>query len=65
MKYFDTCTKMPNNEGHLVKIIVATGFKKLPKVQQIAESGHSDILTLSLKRSQLNVNVGRWVGGPA
>ena len=28
--------KLPNNEGHLGKIIVATGFKKLPKVQQIA-----------------------------
>ena len=33
--------KLPNNEGHLGKIIVATGFKKLPKVQQIAQSGHT------------------------
>ena len=27
--------KLPNTEGHLGKIVVATGFKKLPKVQKI------------------------------
>ena len=27
--------------GHLGKIIVAKGFEKLPKVQQIAQSGHT------------------------
>ena len=34
--------KLLNNEGYLGKIIVATGFKKLPKVQQIAKSGHTE-----------------------
>ena len=29
--------------GDLDKLIVAIGFKKLPKVQQIAQSGHTDI----------------------
>ena len=29
--------KLPKNEGNLGKIIVATGFEKLPKVQ----SGHT------------------------
>ena len=46
--------KVPNNEGHLVKIIVATGFKKLPKVQQIAQSGHtSDKVVVTAKRSNI------------
>ena len=27
--------------GNLGKIIVATGFEKLPKVQYIAQSGHT------------------------
>ena len=33
--------KMPNNVGNLGKIIVATGFEWLPKVQKIAKSGHT------------------------
>ena len=28
--------------GNLGKLIVAKGFKKLPKVQKIARSGHTD-----------------------
>ena len=32
---------MPKNVGDLGKIIVAKGFKKLPKVQYIAQSGHT------------------------
>ena len=39
MKDFDTVTKI---EGDLGKIIVATGFEWLPKVQKIAQSGHTD-----------------------
>ena len=35
--------KMPNNVGNLGKIIVATGFEWLPKVQKIAQSGHTDL----------------------
>ena len=30
---FDTFTKMTNNVGDLGKLIIAKGFKKLPKVQ--------------------------------
>ena len=33
--------KVPNNVGNLGKIIVATGFEWFPKVQKIAQSGHS------------------------
>ena len=33
--------KLPNNVGDLGKIIVATGFEWLPKVQKIAQSGHT------------------------
>ena len=33
---------MPKNVGDLVKFIVAKGFKRLPKVQKIAQSGHTD-----------------------
>jgi len=33
MKDFDTFTKIAKNVGNLGKIILATGFKKLPKVQ--------------------------------
>ena len=39
--------KLPNNVGHLGKIIVATSFEWLPKVQKIAQSGHTGKLTLS------------------
>jgi len=30
--------------GDLGKLIVAKGFKKLPKVQNIAQSGHTDAI---------------------
>jgi len=33
--------KLPNTLGDLGKIIVATGFEWLPKVQKIAQSGHT------------------------
>ena len=33
MKDFDTLTKVPKNVGDLGKLIVGTGFEKLPKVQ--------------------------------
>ena len=32
---------LPTNGGDWGKLIVAKGFKKLPKVQKIAQSGHS------------------------
>ena len=33
--------KLNNNVGNLFKITVATGFELLPKVQKIAQSGHT------------------------
>ena len=36
---------MPKNVGDLGKLIVARGFEKLPKVQLIAQSGHTDCST--------------------
>ena len=41
MNDFGTFSKMPKNEKDLGKLIVAKGFKKLPKVQKIANSGHT------------------------
>ena len=32
------------NVRDLGKLIVANGFKKLPKVQQIAQSGHTEAI---------------------
>ena len=34
--------KLPGNVGNLGKLIVATCFEWLPKVQKIAQSGHTD-----------------------
>ena len=34
--------KLPKNVGDLGKLIAAKGFKQLPKVQKIANSGHTD-----------------------
>ena len=39
MKVFKALYK---NVGDLDKVNVATGFEKLPKVQSIAQSGHTD-----------------------
>ena len=36
-----TLQKLPKNVKDLGKLIVAKGFKKLPKVQKIANSGHT------------------------
>ena len=38
--------KLPKNIGDLGKLIVAKGFKKLPKVQKIANSGHTERETI-------------------
>ena len=37
---FDTFTKNAQEVGDFGKLIVAKSFKKLPKVQEIAQSGH-------------------------
>ena len=47
--------KLPKTVGDLGKLIVAKGFKKLPKWQKIAKSSHTDYnlsLTLMMGRSR-------------
>ena len=46
--------KLPKTVGDLGKLIVAKGFKKLPKVQKIAISGHTgyNMLPSPLKFAQ-------------
>ena len=47
---------LPKNVGDLGKLVVAKGFKKLPKVQKIAKSGHTAQECLDLNyRSQYKV----------
>ena len=41
MKDFDSYTNIASNVRNLGKIIVATGFEKLLKVQKITQSGHT------------------------
>ena len=50
--------KLPKNVRNLGKLIVAKGFKKLPKVQKIAQSGHTGygIPTVYTKSSHNKVN---------
>ena len=43
--------KMPKNVGDLGKLIVAKGFKKSPKVQKIANSGHTGGGSMFSKRA--------------
>ena len=42
LKILAPAQKLPKTVGDLEKLIVAKGFKKLPKVQSIAKSGHTD-----------------------
>ena len=62
MNDFDTST----NERDLGKLIVSNGFKKLPQVQKIAQSGHTGFIAvyLSLNRTKLlclNLKVKKMV----
>ena len=41
LKILTPLQNLPQNEGDLGQLIVAKGFKKLPKVQKIAKSGHT------------------------
>ena len=40
--------KLPKNVGDLGKLIVVKGFKKFPKVQKFAQSGHTDPMSWRL-----------------
>ena len=42
VKILTPLQKLPKNVGDLGKLIVAKGFEKFPKVQWIAQSGHTD-----------------------
>ena len=44
LKILTPLQKLPKNVGDLGKLIAAKGFEKLPKVQYIAQSGHTDYL---------------------
>ena len=47
MNDFDTLKiKLPKNVGDLGKLIVADTLEWLPKVQKIAQSGHTDHLLM-------------------
>ena len=43
MKDFDTWTKIAYERRRFGQNFVAKGFEKLPKVQQIAHSGHTGV----------------------
>ena len=43
--------KLPKNVGDLGKLIAAKGFKKLPKEQKIAQSGHTGWIAQNYKIS--------------
>ena len=45
MNAFTAIQKLANNVGDLGKIIVATSFVWLPKVQKIAKSGHTESMS--------------------
>ena len=49
--------KLPKNVGDLGKFLVAKGFKKLPKVQKIANSGHTGGLSLPTLLSIFSVRL--------
>ena len=42
--------KLPKNGEDWGKLIVAKGFKKLPKIQNIAQSGHTDAYSVLNKQ---------------
>ena len=45
--------KLPKNVRDLYKLIVSKGFKKLPKVQKIAQSGHTGCVSTAFTPPQL------------
>ena len=48
MNDFKTFTKLHKNIDDYAKIIVASGFEKLPKVQSSAQSGHTAVVARGL-----------------
>ena len=54
--------KLANNVGDLGKIIVATSFEWLPKVQKIAKSGHTDRKIHNIEFLR-HIKSGKFVSG--
>ena len=65
MKILTPSQKLPENVGDLGKLIVAKGFKNFPKVQNIAQSGHTACDGKLQVTSQVlqPKTVNRWFGG--
>ena len=64
LKILTPFQKLPKNVGDLSKIIIAKGFKNLPKVQLIAKSGHTG-RTLSHREFEFLVRVESQLGAAA
>ena len=52
--------KLPKNVRDLGKTIVAKGFEKLPKVQKIAQSGHTGCCTHFSQTMTSDIKRRRW-----
>ena len=54
--------KLPKNGEDWGKLIVAKGFKKLPEIQNIAQSGHTDAwLHLGMTWRWLEAHLGQFL----
>ena len=58
LKILTPLQNLSKNVGYLGQLIVAKGFKKLPKVQEIAQYGHPDRV-LNSQMGTLKRYVGR------
>ena len=54
-----TLQKLPKNVGDLGKFMVAKGFKKLPKVQKIANYGQTFCNQIPRTRQRLGQKTGK------
>ena len=65
IKILTALQKLPNNVGNLGKLIVVTGFEKLPKVQLIAQSGHTvgETACLTADNTCSNTLLRKYFGG--
>ena len=53
--------KLPKNVGNLGKIIISTGFEKLPKVHKIAQSDHTGWFTPFLIEWHAVLKTGKFL----
>ena len=57
--------KLPKNVGDLGKLIVAKGFKKFPKVQKIANSGHTGSEAPLGRKCSLSISIFSQIYPPS